>query len=93
MIEEKPKKDKVHSSIEKYRQARRNKFRNDLVKEHIKMESYLNKQSAFDGSGLEREIKDLHLTMKRKNMSTVVNLPKSDMSQELWKMKQVGMFR
>jgi len=85
--------DKVHSSIDKYRQARRSKFRNDLVKEHIKMESYLNKQSAFDGSGLERKLDDLISVTKKKTMSTVVNVPKSDMSQELWKLKQVGIFR
>lgn len=85
--------DKVHSSMEKYRQSRRSQFKNDLVKEHIKMESYLNKQTAFDGSGLERKLDDLISVTKKKAMSTVVNVPKSDMSQELWKMKQVGIFR
>src|SRR5690606_14954936 len=85
--------DKVHSSIEKYRQSRRNQFRNDLVKDHIKMESYLNKQTAFDGTGLERKLDDLISVTKKKTMSTVVNIPKADMSHEIWKMKQVGIFR
>src|SRR5690606_581878 len=65
--------DTVHSSIDQYRQARRNKFRNELVKEHIKMQSYINEKNYFDNSGLEKEIRELHQTMKKKTMSTTVN--------------------
>lgn len=76
--------DKVHSSIEKYRQSRRKQFKNDLVKDHIKMQTFMNKQTAFDGSGLEREIKVLQTIMRNKNMSVTVNTPIIDLEHAAW---------
>lgn len=76
--------DKVHSSIEKYRQSRRNQFKNDMVKDHIKMQTHINQSTYFDNAGLEREIRELHNTMKRKNMSVIVNTPKIDLEHAAW---------
>jgi len=57
------------------------------------MQTYLNQQTVFDGSGLERKLDDLISVTKKKTMSTVVNIPKADMSHEMWKMKQLGVLR
>lgn len=83
--------DTVHSSIDRYRQARRNQFRNDLIKDQIRMDSYLReRETRFDTSGLEKEIKELQKILRNKNMSTTVNVPKVDISHELWRLKQLN---
>lgn len=82
--------DVVHSSIDKYRQTRRNKMQNELLKDQLNMQAYINNQTYFDTSALENKIDDLHRTLKNKNMTTTVKVPKVDIGHELWRLKQLG---
>ncbi|WCM42406.1 tape measure protein [Flavobacterium sp. CBA20B-1] len=82
--------DKVHSSIEKYRQSRRNQFKNDLVKDHLKMQAFINNQPILDNSTIERKLDELIKITKSKNMSVTVNTPKIDLAHAAWRAKQLG---
>ena len=83
--------DTVHSSIDRYRQARRNQFRNDLIKDQIRMDSYLREREMLvDNSNIERKLDELIRITKSKNTSVNVNVPKVDISHELWRLKQLN---
>lgn len=82
--------DVVHSSIDKYRQARRNKMQNELLKDQLNMQAYINNQTYFDASGIEKKLDDLIIITKNKNMTTTVKVPKVDIGHELWRLKQLG---
>ncbi len=83
--------DTVHSSIDRYRQARRNQFRNDLIKDQIRMDSYLReKETFFDNSNIERKLDELIRITKNKSTSVNVSVPKVDISHELWRLKQLS---
>lgn len=83
--------DTVHSSIDRYREARRNQFRNDLIKDQIRMDSYLReKETFFDNSNIERKLDELIRITKNKSTSVNVSVPKVDISHELWRLKQLN---
>lgn len=79
--------DTVHASLDLYRKSRRNKINNDIYKDKLTLEAY-HSMVVNDYSGLEKEILAMHETLKRKNMSPVVNVPKVDFAHQLWVEKQ-----
>lgn len=79
--------DTVHSSLEMYRKSIRTKIKDDLYRQQVRFDAY-NSYSSSDISNLEKEIAAMHQTLKKKNMSTVVNVPKVDFAHQLWLEKQ-----
>lgn len=85
--------DIVHSSVESYRNSKRNKLNSDLQKDAIKYQIYMKETAQIDTYILEKEIKELQNILRNKNLTTTVNVPKVDMGHELWRMKHLGYFK
>ncbi|RRJ91529.1 hypothetical protein EG240_05855 [Paenimyroides tangerinum] len=79
--------DTVHASLDLYRKSRRNKINNDIYKDKLTFEAY-HSLAVNDYSSLEKEIIVLQDILKRKNMSTTVNIPKFDFAHQFWLEKQ-----
>ena len=79
--------DTVHASLDLYRKSRRNKINNDIYKDKLTFDAY-HSLAVNDYSSLEKEIIVLQDILKRKNMSTTVNVPKIDFGHQFWLEKQ-----
>lgn len=82
--------DVVHSSIDKYRENQRATSLNGLQRSQNIMGAYLKKNEYRSDEGLIKEIRELHRTLKNKNITTTFNVSKMDLGHELWRLKQIG---
>lgn len=84
--------DIVHKSVDEYRKNRSRKFANNLVKDQLKMDTYLKGRNDFETVRIEKKLDDLIAIAKSKNMSTTVNVaaPKIDLAHQAWRLKQLG---
>lgn len=84
--------DIVHKSVDEYRKNRSKKIANNLVKDQLKMDTYLKGRNDFETVRIEKKLDDLIAITKSKNMSPIVNVaaPKIDLAHEAWRAKQLG---
>ncbi len=84
--------DKVHSSVDDYKKIQKASMMASLAMENKKLNDFQASQQ-FDksyGKELLEEMVKTRLSIEKNKQNIIVNVPKSDMSHEIWKFKNTN---